>query len=226
MVKKKKKIDSTNVLDSSKSPHIPLRGEVGQLSRAGNRIARFLSKNEPMRDLLKKMSDSLLRSFLVSEMSDSLISSERPERITHGCSFLVNKMSNSLTSLIWFEQNEGFTRIAHQKRENEPKWAICSFFQKKIFKPLKKHSKTRFEIFLAKCFWANRSFAHFWWEKWAIRSHRSFPLSDLSESLICLEGSERIANSRSFDLSKRKRVLCWSIYYKFMVITLIFSLIS
>ena len=32
--------------------------------------------------------------------------------------------------------------------------------------------------------WAIHSFAHFWWAKWAIRSHRSFPLRDLSESLM------------------------------------------
>ena len=66
-------------------------------------IACFLSKNERRSDSLKKMSDSLICSFLVSEMSDSLtslISSERPEQITHGCSFLVSEMSDSFTSLI------------------------------------------------------------------------------------------------------------------------------
>ena len=36
------------------------------------RIARFLSKNERMSDSLKKMSNSLIRSFLVSDLSDSL----------------------------------------------------------------------------------------------------------------------------------------------------------
>ena len=36
------------------------------------RIARFLSKNEPMSDSLKKMRDSLIRLFLVSDLSDSL----------------------------------------------------------------------------------------------------------------------------------------------------------
>ena len=40
------------------------------------RIACFLAKNEPMRDSLKKMSDSLIRSFLVSDLSNSL-------KITH-----------------------------------------------------------------------------------------------------------------------------------------------
>ena len=59
----------------------------------------------------------------------SLISSERPERISHGRSFVVSKMSDLLTSLIWFERNERFTHIAHQKRGNERKWAIRSFFQ-------------------------------------------------------------------------------------------------
>ena len=43
------------------------------------RIARFLSKNEQMSNSLKKMSDSLIR-----------FSSERPERIAHGRSFLVS----------------------------------------------------------------------------------------------------------------------------------------
>ena len=75
--------------------------------------------------------------------------------------------------------------------------------------------------------WANRSFvlsdlgdtlrvAHFFWSTWA---NRSFVLSDLSDtltvahflwstwairsrSLICLERSEQVAHSRSFDLSK------------------------
>ena len=45
----------------------------------------FWSKNERMSDLFQKMSDSLICSFLVGEMSDLLISSERPERIAHGC---------------------------------------------------------------------------------------------------------------------------------------------
>ena len=40
--------------------------------RFSERIARFLPKNERMSDLLKKMSDSLIRSFLVSDLSDSL----------------------------------------------------------------------------------------------------------------------------------------------------------
>ena len=67
-------------------------------------IAHFLSINELMSDslkkmsnLLKKMSDWLIRSFLVSDLSDSLlwslISSERPERIAHGRSFDLSKMS-------------------------------------------------------------------------------------------------------------------------------------
>ena len=88
------------------------------------RIARFLSKNERMSALVKKLSDSLICSFLVSKMSDSLkslISSEQPEQIPHGCSVLVSKMSDALTLLTWFERNELFTHIAYQKRENERK---------------------------------------------------------------------------------------------------------
>ena len=37
------------------------------------RIARFLPKNERMSDSLKKMSDSLICSFLVSDLSESLM---------------------------------------------------------------------------------------------------------------------------------------------------------
>ena len=83
------------------------------------RINHFLSKNERMSDSLKKMSHSLIHSFLVSEMSDTLttlISSEHPEQIAHGRSFLVSVMSDSLTSLILFERNERFTHIAHKKK--------------------------------------------------------------------------------------------------------------
>ena len=48
-----------------------------QKSRAGNSLIGFpseslVSKNEQMSDLVKKMSHSLLRSFLVSDLSDSL----------------------------------------------------------------------------------------------------------------------------------------------------------
>ena len=41
--------------------------------RFSERIARFLRKNERRSDSLKKTSDSLIRSFLVSDLSDSLM---------------------------------------------------------------------------------------------------------------------------------------------------------
>ena len=62
----------------------------------------FLVKNEQMSYSLKKINDSLISSFLMSEMSNSLtlrISSEWPEQIAHGRSFVLRKMSNSLTVL-------------------------------------------------------------------------------------------------------------------------------
>ena len=40
--------------------------------RISERIACFLPKNERMSDSLKKMSHSLIRSFLVSDLSESL----------------------------------------------------------------------------------------------------------------------------------------------------------
>ena len=60
------------------------------------RIARFLPKNEQMSYLLKKMSDSLIRSFLVSDLSDSLT-------IAH---FLWAPWANRSRTLIWFKRNE------------------------------------------------------------------------------------------------------------------------
>ena len=98
------------------------------------RIARFLTKTEQMSDSLKKLSDSLIGSFLVSKMSDSLtllISSEWPERITHCCSFPLSNLSDSLTfahlslaiwanrsqSLIWFDRNE---RISDEQMSEFP----------------------------------------------------------------------------------------------------------
>ena len=46
-------------------------------------IARFLWKNERMSDSLKKTSYLLIRSYLLSNLSDSLISFRGNERITH-----------------------------------------------------------------------------------------------------------------------------------------------
>ena len=56
--------------------------------RFSERIARFLPKNEQMSDLLKKTSNSLIRSFLVSDLTDSLTPF-----------ILVSDLSDSLTSL-------------------------------------------------------------------------------------------------------------------------------
>ena len=42
------------------------------IHRFSEKIARFLFKNEQMSDSIKKLSDSLIRSFLVRDLSDSL----------------------------------------------------------------------------------------------------------------------------------------------------------
>ena len=112
--------------------------EYSSVSRAGNSLIGFPSKSL---DFCPKMSEWAIRSkkWVIHSSahfwwakwairSRLLISSKRPEQIAHGRSFLVSEMSNSLTSLIWFERNERFTHIAHQKRGNERKWAIRSFF--------------------------------------------------------------------------------------------------
>ena len=95
------------------------------------RIARFLPKNERMSNSLKKMSDSLIRSFLVSDLSDSLT-------IAH---FLWATWGNRSFLLIFGERPERFTHIAHlwwatwaihsHRSPKKRKWAIRSFFSVK-----------------------------------------------------------------------------------------------
>ena len=63
-----------------------------------------------MSNSLKKQA---IRLFLVRDLSDLLIFGERPERIAHGCSFLVSDLSDSHTSLIFGEGPERFAHIAH-----------------------------------------------------------------------------------------------------------------
>ena len=86
-------------------------------ARAGNSLIGFPSeslvfspKNEQMSDSLKKTSDSLIRSFLVSDLSDLLM-------IAH---FLWAMWANRSWSLIFGERPEGFTQIAHFC------WATCA----------------------------------------------------------------------------------------------------
>ena len=55
--------------------------------RFSERITRFLRKNEQMSDSLKKMSDSLLRSFLVSDLSDSLTLLTKKEEMSDSLNF-------------------------------------------------------------------------------------------------------------------------------------------
>ena len=53
---------------------------------------------------------------------------ERTERFTHGGSFLVSDLSDSLTSLFFGERSERFAHIAHQKWGNE---RIAHFLKQK-----------------------------------------------------------------------------------------------
>ena len=104
-------------------------------------ISHFLSKNELMSNLLKKMSDSLIRSFLVSEISDlftSLISSERLEWIAHGRSFLVSEMKRSDLS----QMRDSLTSLTKKEEMSKNKQSSHFFEEKK--KTWIKHSNTRF----------------------------------------------------------------------------------
>ena len=83
--------------------------------RFSEQIARFLLKNERMSDSLKKTSDSLICSFLVTDLSNSLT-------IAH---FLWVTWANRSWPLIFGERPERFAHITHQKRGNE---RIANFF--------------------------------------------------------------------------------------------------
>ena len=109
-------------------------------------IQQSICNSHKMSDSLKKTSDSLIRSFLVSEMSNSLMDAH----------FWWAKWTNCSWSLIFGEQNEQFAHMAH-----------------------------------------------FWWATWAIRSHRSFLVSDLSHLLTLLTkktGNERESVKGGTDL--------------------------
>ena len=69
----------------------------------------WFAKNERMRDSLKKISNELIRSLLVSDLSDSLM-------VAH---FWWAAWVNRSNSLIFCEWPERFPHIAHQKRGNE-----------------------------------------------------------------------------------------------------------
>ena len=62
--------------------------------------------------------------------SRSLVSSEWPEQIAHGRSFLVSDLSDMLTLLLFGERSELLTHTAHQKRGNE---RFTHFFKKKLY---------------------------------------------------------------------------------------------
>ena len=91
-------------------------------------------------------------------------------------SFFVKKWANERFThlLIWFPSK---SLVFCQKMSE---WAI--------------HSKK----------WVIHSFAHFWWAKWAIPSHCSFPMSNLSELLMVAPfwwAKWAIHSHCSFDLS-------------------------
>ena len=167
-----------------------------------------------MRELLKKMNDSLICSFLVSNLSDLLTIAHFLWATWANCSFLVSNQSDLLTLLIFGERPERFTDIAHQKRGNE---RFAHLFNKKLY--IKHTKKQDFRFFYQNFFeriahslisserhepiahccsivFSNLSdsltIAHFLWATWAI----------CWRLLIFLERSERVTHSPSFDLSK------------------------
>ena len=82
----------------------------------------FLVKKWANERFTKKMSDSLIRSLLVSEMSDSLTIAHFliATWANHSWSLIFGEPNERFApSLIWFEQNERFTHIAYHKRGNE-----------------------------------------------------------------------------------------------------------
>ena len=128
------------------------------LIRAGNSLIGFLSKSlffrpkmSDLSNLQKKMSDSLIGSFLVSALSDlltithflwaiwancswSLIFGKRPEQFAHIAHFFWAPWAICSHRSEELSDSERIAHIAYQKRGNEQKWAIRSFFNKIFFK--------------------------------------------------------------------------------------------
>ena len=94
--------------------------------RAGNSLIGFpseslvfLPKNERMSDLLKKMSDSLIRSFLVRDLNDSLTIAQRKWAI-------VSKSLRSLTKIERMSESLIFLSKSLIRSFFDKKRAICS----------------------------------------------------------------------------------------------------
>ena len=167
----------------------------------------FFVKNEQMSNSLKKTSNSHI---LVSE----------PERIAKGRSFYLIKLLTvahfwwatwAISSQLLFcheHLSDLLTSLFKKEGMSESliffaqKWANKRFAQKN-------ERFTHSLIFDERPEWFahDRSFplsdlseslmvAHFWWATWVIRSHRSFFVSDLSDSLTLLtkRGNKRFAH--------------------------------
>ena len=157
-------------------------GRAGNLLILSERIACFLRKNERMSDSLKKTSNLLIRSFLVSDLSHLLTSL-----------IFVSILSDSLTSLI---KKEGMresliflsqkTYIKHTKNK-----ILAKFFL----------SKSLIRSFIMNDLSESFTMAYLSWATWAICSRSLFDMSDLSD----LERSERIAHSCLFDLREMSK---------------------
>ena len=182
-------------------------------SRAGNSLIGF-----PRESIIffLKLIDSLIRSFLVSNLSDSLT-------IPH---FLWAPWANCSWSLIFCERPEQFAHIAcfwwatwaiHSHRSPNEKeisdLLIFSIIFLKIIQYIK-HIKNKILDFLSQNLLSESlicsfplsdlreslTVAHLSWATWAIHSRRSFPLSNLSVSLMVAHLSKAIWANRSQSL--------------------------
>ena len=110
-------------------------------------------------------------------MSDSLIPS-----------FLVSNVSKLLRSLTKNERCERIAQVAHQKwvtmsdllrslRGNERLWANCSGCSPKMS-----------EWVIRSCFWGNRSVAHFWAKsgRFAWKTDEQIPSPDCKKMWVCI----------------------------------------
>ena len=86
-------------------------------------------------------------------------------------------------------------------------WEFAHRFSERITRLLWKNE--RMSDFLKK--WVIHSFAHFWWVTWAIPSHRSFLVGDLSNlltSLIKKEGmSELLIKKKTYKKHTKNKIL-------------------
>ena len=168
-------------------------------------IARFLPKNERMSDSLKKMSDSLIRSFwwatwAIRRAGNLLIRSSFICSFAHFAQIKWATVSHLLRSLKTNEQSWA-NRSGRSEEMSDREWMFRSLRGNERMSDLLK----KFWLKKSKILFFSMFYIQFFIEKMSESLISSFLVSDVSESLISLTKNERpwaICSGRSEEMSE------------------------